>query len=119
MDATLVLEEHCSDLLAPENYLLLLEIAAILLIYQHKVERVATAEAIIYVFICRCEIGCSEVEANRNEFTLDWCPIHDLKLAECLLLCDGIRVRSDRLLPNDRQLHHFDLYTNEVEADLA
>ena len=108
-----------SDLLTPKKNLLLLKVATILLIDENQVERIAAAVTIIDVFICRCQVSRGKVEANGDKFTFDWCTVHDLEFAKCLLLCDCIRVSAYRLLANDGELHHFDLYTHQVEADLA
>ena len=48
-----------------------------------------------------------------------WRTVHDLKLAQCFILCDGILIRSDGLFSNDAQLHHLDLYPHQVKANFS
>ena len=45
---------HASDFFAPEDDLLLLKVASIVLVDQHQIDRIAAREAIIYIFICWC-----------------------------------------------------------------
>jgi hypothetical protein len=107
-----------SDFLAPKKDLLLLEVAAIVLIDQHKVQRVAALEAIINIFVGGAEVCRGEVEADGDEFSLDGCAVHDLELAQSFVLSDCVLIGPDRLFPNDAQLHHLYLYAHQVEADL-
>ena len=90
-----------SHLLTPQHDLLLLEVASILLVDEYKVQRVAAGEAIIHTLVGRRQIRGCKVEAHWNEFALNGCPVHDLELAQRLVLGDSVLIGADRLLPND------------------
>ena len=108
-----------SDFLAPEDDLLLFEVAAVVLIDEDQVEGVAATEAIIHIVVRRCQIRRGQVKPDGDKFSFDRRTIHNLKLAQCLVLCHSVLVCANGLFPDNAQLHHFYLDSDEVEADLA
>lgn len=80
-DVNEVVCNEASDFLAPEDNLLLLKVATILLVNKDQVERVAAGEAIINIVVSGRKISWRQVESYRDELAFDWGAIHDLKLA--------------------------------------
>lgn len=71
---------------APEGDLLLLEVAAVLLVDDDKVDVVLDTELRVHVSVCRGQVKVAQEQPHRDALALDRGTIHDLKLGQCLAL---------------------------------
>ena len=71
---------------APESDLLLLEVAAVLLVDDDKVDVILDSELRVHISVCRGQVKVPQEQPHRNALALDWCTVHDLKLGQCLTL---------------------------------
>lgn len=134
-----------TDLLSPQDNLLLLEISSVFFVYQNQVEKISDREPIVYGIIRRCQIGwySLQIQSYRNLLSLHGCSVHNLVLGQSLRLSEDVGIgippldgrcrlarprRSDRrgrhalpgrFSPYDRQLHVLDFDPNQEEVDLA
>lgn len=56
-DTTYMARIVLTDLLSPQDNLLLLEISSVFFVYQNQVEKISDREPIVYGIIRRCQIG--------------------------------------------------------------
>lgn len=114
------LASQCLEkLFSPQNDLLLLEIASVLLVDEHQIEVVLHRESIIHWAVCGSQRQVREEHTNRDDFSLHWRAIHELELSYVFWFVISVLPTSCRFPTDNGQLHVLNLDTNQQEIYLA
>mmetsp|Transcript_6904 Transcript_6904/g.17262 ORF Transcript_6904/g.17262 Transcript_6904/m.17262 type:complete len:267 (+) Transcript_6904:284-1084(+) len=107
-------------LLAEEGDLLLLEVPAVFLVDQDKVEKIFHRELVVHVAEGGGErVMAAEKHADGDGFSSNRRSVHDLKLCYSFCLVECVRACACRLTLDDGYLHVLDLYPHQQEEDFA
>lgn len=80
--------------LPPEHHLLLLEVASVLLVDQHKVEVVLDAEDVVHAAVGGREVQRGQEQADGHALALDRRAVHQLVLDQVLALVVAARTHA-------------------------
>merc|ERR1712023_624577 len=68
-----------TDLLAPQEDLLLLEVPSLLLIDEDKTQEVLDRELVLNILVCGCQVKACQVQSHWYALVLPRCAIHNLE----------------------------------------